>query len=289
MVAERHGRFFAEKAGLTLDEASVAALDATLARLLDAARAAWPKIGIAPADFVAHLARHARSTPAPLAFLEAVHASDLYLACAAALHDRAALTAFEEHFMVHVPEYVLRVRIGREAVDEVKQTMRERLLMGDGDPKIAEYSGKGALGGWLRVTAVRTALNQLRGSGPNAASETLREDLAVAGDPELAYVKEHAHDLLNDAFKRVLSGLDANERAILRLHYFEGLTMDQLARLYQTPRSTIARRVAEARTAILAATENLLRDERRMSPSAIASVIREARSRLEVTISRLLE
>lgn len=288
MVAERHGRLFAEKARLTLDDASVAALDGALAQVLEAARATWPKIALAPEDFVAHLARHAHAAPAPLAFLESVHASDLYLACAAALHDRAALAAFEEHFMVHVPEYVLRVRIGREAVDEVQQQLRERLLMGDGAPKIAEYSGKGALGGWLRVTAVRTALNQVRGA-KTGASEALREDLAVAGDPELAYVKEHAHDLLNDAFKRVLAGLDANERAILRLHYFEGLTMDQLARLYQTPRSTIARRVAEARTAILAATENLLRDERRMSPSAIASVIREARSRLEITISRLLE
>ena len=64
--------------------------------------------------------------------------------------------------------------------------------------------------------------------------------------------------------------------------------MDQLARLYKTPRSTIARRVAEAREKILEATESLLRDERRLSPSAVASVIRQAKSRLDVTITRLL-
>ena len=50
-----------------------------------------------------------------------------------------------------------------------------------------------------------------------------------------------------------------------------------------------ARRVAEARQQILASTETLLRDERRLSPSAVASVIRQARSRLDVTLSRLLD
>ena len=190
--------------------------------------------------------------------------------------------------MARVPDYVLRIRAGRDVVDEVQQKLRERLIMG-GDttpPKIAEYSGKGALGGWLRVTAVRTALNHLRSAGP--PTEGLGDEMSLTTDPELAYVKEHAHGLFSDAFKRVLGGLDTNERTILRLHYIEGLTMDQLARLYQTPRSTIARRVAEARQQILVATEALLRDERRLSPSSVASVIRQARSQLDVTITRLL-
>lgn len=190
--------------------------------------------------------------------------------------------------MARVPDYVLRIRVGREVVDEVQQKLREHLLMGsDGKaPRIAEYSGKGALGGWLRVTAVRTALNHLRGAGP--ATEGVGEEMSLAADPELAYVKEQAHGLFADAFKRVLSGLDANERTILRLHYIDGLTMDQLAHLYKTPRSTIARRVAEARQQILVATEALLRDEQRLSPSSVASVIRQAQSQLEVTITRLL-
>jgi RNA polymerase sigma-70 factor, ECF subfamily len=255
-----------------------------LSELVAAGREAWPKIAIAPESFVAHLAVHAKTAEA----LAAVHASDLYLACGVRQHDRAALAYFEEHFMARVPDYVLRIRVGREVIDEVQQKLREHLVMGTGTagPKIAEYSGKGALGGWLRVAAVRTALNHLRSAGPK--TEGLGDELSLASDPELAYVKEHARDLFSDAFKRVLSELDENGRTILRLHYIEGLTMDQLARLYKTPRSTIARRVAEARQQILVATETLLRDERRLTPSSVASVIRQARSQLEVTITRLL-
>jgi RNA polymerase sigma-70 factor (ECF subfamily) len=255
-----------------------------LDELFAAGRAAWPKITLAADAFAKHLALHVKNESA----LDGIHASDLYLACAVSLHDRAALAAFEEQFMAKVPDFVLRLRIEREAIEEVQQKLRETLILGaDGKPpKITEYSGKGALGGWLRVTAVRSALNHMRGRGPK--TQDVGEDISLAGDPELAYVKEHAQDLFVDAFKRVLANLEANERTILRLHYIEGLTMDQLARLYQTPRSTIARRVADARQQILIATESLLRDERRLSPSAVASLIRDARSRLEVTLTRLL-
>jgi RNA polymerase sigma-70 factor (ECF subfamily) len=259
-----------------------------LAGLLAKGREAWPKVTLSKEAFLEHLALHAKNAEA----LAALHVADLYLACAVCKHDRAALSYFEERFMARVPEYVLRIRVERDVVDEVQQKLRETLLMGSEGkpPKIAEYSGKGALGGWLRVTAVRTTLNHVRDrkSGVGGASESLGEEMSLAGDPELAYVKEHANDLFVDAFKRVLSGLDANERTILRLHYIDGLTMDQLAHLYKTPRSTIARRVAEARQQILVATETLLRDDKRLSASAVASVIRQAKSRLEVTITRLL-
>jgi RNA polymerase sigma-70 factor (ECF subfamily) len=281
-------RLFADEAHLETD--ALEDLGTKLAAILASAHAAWPKIAAMPSVFMEHLARHARSSGAPAAFLESVHGNDLYLACAVGRHDRAALAYFEEHFMARVPEYVLRVRVGRDVVDEVQQKLRELLVMGrDDGPKIAEYSGKGALGGWLRVAAVRTALNHLRSPSQTAASdhEATDDAIAVGADPELAYVKEHARELLSDAFKRVRAGLDAKERTILRLHYIDGLTMDQLARLYKTPRSTIARRVAEARAEILRATESLLRDERRLSPSAVASLIRQAKSQLHVTISRL--
>jgi RNA polymerase sigma-70 factor (ECF subfamily) len=251
-------------------------VDDRLAAIVTKARSAWPKLAIAEETFVAHLEERAS------AFLDKVHGEDLYLACGVLHRDRAALTYFEDHFMARVSDYVLRVRAGREVVDEVKQVLRERLIMGG---KIGDYSGKGALGGWLRVSAVRTALNHLRTVDPS--STELGEEISAAGDPELSYVKEHARDLFAGAFKRVLEELDANQRTILRLHYIDGLTMDQLAHLYNPPRSTIARRVAEARQRVLASTEDLLRKEQRLSPSAIASVIRQARSQVRVTITRV--
>jgi RNA polymerase sigma-70 factor (ECF subfamily) len=273
-----------------LEHPDAAALEQRLASALVAGQSAWPRVVLSEERFIEHLAEHAAKASSPLGFLESVHAADLYLACAAALGDRAAVTAFEEQFMAHVDEYVLRVRMPSDAVDEVKQKLRERLLMGGGEPprrpKLAEYSGKGALGGWLRVAAVRTALNELRGR--DTKTEELADEAALADDPELAFVRERASGLFGDAFARVLAGMSPTERTILRQHYIDGLTLDQLAQLHRTPRSTLARRIADAREEILSATEGLLREERRLSPSSIVSVIRQARSRLDITITRLL-
>ena len=50
-----------------------------------------------------------------------------------------------------------RIDSSSQFVDEVKQGLRERLLVGP-PPRIAEYSGSGPLGGWLRVVSVRLAI-----------------------------------------------------------------------------------------------------------------------------------
>ena len=285
---------FAEAAGVAVEPGSpvtAAELEADLRGLVDGAHAAWPKIVLTDADFIAHLAEHAERSGDPIAFVRTVHGTDLFLACAVARRDPAALAYFEDHFMAKVPDYVLRVRVGRDVVEEVQQQLRERLVMGpNGLPKIAEYSGKGALGGWLRIAAVRTALNRARDAGAKKeVSEPVTEALSVGGDPELAYVKEHAKELLSDAFRRVVAGLEAEERAMLRQHYIDGLTMDQLSTLYKTPRSTIARRVARVRQEILDATVARLERDAKLSQSAVASVIREAKSQIHITISRLLK
>jgi hypothetical protein len=51
------------------------------------------------------------------------------------------------------------------ASDELRQNVRERLFLGtpDAPPRIASYSGEGDLRHWVRVVAMRAALNLTRG------------------------------------------------------------------------------------------------------------------------------
>ena len=83
-----------------------------------------------------------------------------------------------------------------------------------------------------------------------------------------------------------LSRSDAEHVVVLRLQPTD-LRVEGLSRLRKGLRTVSSvlyeRGLAEARQEILTATEALLRDERRLSPSALASVIPLARSRLEVT------
>ena len=103
---------------------AVASFDAPeheLLRLETEARRAWPDLTVPTEAFVAHLARHAGSQAA----LATVHVADLFLAFAVASHDRAALSVFEERYLSHVPDYVVRVRAGKHTVDEIVQKVRE--------------------------------------------------------------------------------------------------------------------------------------------------------------------
>ncbi len=49
------------------------------------------------------------------------------------------------------------------------------------------------------------------------------------------------------AFRAACVGLPAAQRALLRLHYVQGVTTANLARMYAASRATIVRRLTEAR------------------------------------------
>jgi RNA polymerase sigma-70 factor, ECF subfamily len=243
----------------------------------------WPSLKLEPEVFARYVRAHTDKDELPK------HTADMFLVCAALEGQREALAEIEKHFIAKVPAYVARVTVDRAVVDEVQQQLRTQLSIGgvQGKPKLLEYSGRGPLGAWLRMVAIRTTLNHLRGTG--RVLEPDHENVGITSDAELAYAYARSDSVFAQAFKKVLEEVPAEARVILRFHYMGGLTMDQLAIMFKTSRSAIARRVAEARNAILANTERVLREDHGLAPSRIASMIRRADSQLNVTMSELLK
>lgn len=265
----------------------VADLEARLARALGEARAAWPGVSLPEDAFVAQLGARVPRGGDRTAALDALHVADLYLACACARGDRAALEALERTFFARVGDYVARVATDRAFVDEVSQALREKLLLADGGApgRIASYGGQGALGGWLRIAAVRTALNLRRASG-DLAGEPDPEPLAIDG--ELAAVKGESRRAFAEALREALGGLPVEDRNLIRLHHLDGLTFDQLARVLGAPRSTLARRLARLRETILTATRARLAERLRLPAGEVDSLIGLAVSQFDLTLSRIL-
>lgn len=117
--------------------------------------AAWPTVAIAQDVLASRLGDRLEGD---------VRGADLYLAVALELGDRAALQVFESSL---VP--ALRAALGRACksaavIDEVVQRVRVRVLVGSDDApaKITSYTGRGSLGAWLRVTAMRALSNLAR-------------------------------------------------------------------------------------------------------------------------------
>ena len=259
-------------------------------RLIARGRAAWPALALPDAAVRGHFADKLDGAASI-----ALGAEDLFLACGCALGDAAALAAFDEHILQKVPLFLARMKPAPSLVDEVKQTLRVRLLVAaDGEaPRIAEYSGRGSLEGWLRVAATRLAIDLLRREGRAPAPLGERDDDAVLGpmgraDPELAAIKERYRDELNRALADAFAALAPAERNLLRLSYRDGRSIDEIGALIGVHRATAARQIAAARAEILDETRRLLAERLALAGEELDSLIHLLRSQLHLSVSRLL-
>jgi RNA polymerase sigma-70 factor, ECF subfamily len=258
-----------------------------VAHLYETARAAWPGLHVDPERFAAYVGERASGG----ADLAALHAGDLYLACACASGDPPGLAAFEARYVAEVPSFLAGVERSAAAVDEVCQLVRERLFVaGEGRrPKIAEYAGRGSLGSWLRVVTLRIAQNRRRGDRPHASLDDAGAlERLPAVDPELAIIKNRYRPAFDEALRAAFAGLTPRERLLFRMHFLDGLNIDRIGVVFGVHRATVARWIAAARESLL---ERLLRglgERLRIGPAELESLMALVRSGLDVSLRALL-
>ena len=253
----------------------------SLERAYAAAREAWPQLEVTAERFA-----RAVGTSEP----ETLCASDLYLACALADgHPRAA--ALFEPLLTKTSPVLASMRLDATAQDEVRQRLRERLLVGKA---IARFSGRGSLARFLKAAATREAIGWLREQaarhkGPTAEGDEELEALADrAVDPERRAVQKEHGALFKTAFAAAVATLDARERTLLRQQLLDGLTIDELAPLHRVHRATAARWLAAIREKILRATELELAERAGIRGESLHSLVAVVRSRLDLSLSRIL-
>jgi RNA polymerase sigma-70 factor (ECF subfamily) len=245
------------------------------------ARARWPEIEFGEAEFTAHLRAIGRSAPAfPV---------DTYLAAACAAGDPAALRVLDDDLTAHVPAIVRRVDSADAFAAEICQQLRVRLLIGEAGspPRIERYTGEVPLSAWLRVIALRLALNATRGTRRSGRMEDLEPEHAIF-DPEGDYLRAQYREPFIRAFESALAQLPKDDRTILRLHYVDGLNIDGIGRIYDVHRATIARRLVRIRGNVLAETRRLLAIELGADLAEATSVVNMLADEVDVTLSRVL-
>jgi RNA polymerase sigma-70 factor (ECF subfamily) len=270
--------------GRAPDEASAedAALGARLRQLFDEGQRAWPRLDLDLTAFARFLA--ARGEPPT-----SDRVPDLYLACACVEGARGAVEAFDRAHLGVVGAYLARMRPSPAFVEEIQQGLREKLFVGKdgGRPKIAEYDGRGSLASWVRVVALRAAID-LRRRGGDVAEEAARPAEQAVADPEQAYLKQRYREAFNAAFRGAVAALSVEQRELLRLHFVDGLTLDQLAARAGVHRATIARRIAAAREAVAEEARRLLEAALGTRESELSSLFGVMRSQIDLSLPGLL-
>jgi RNA polymerase sigma-70 factor (ECF subfamily) len=218
--------------------------------------------------------------------------ADLALAAACAAGDVAAIELVEQRYFADLDRALARFEGGAPLVEEVKQRLRHKLFVGDGEgPKISTYSGRGDLGRWIRVAATREAIGLVR----KAKKEIPMEEVALAralaggsGDLELDYLKGLYRSQFKAAFEEALAALEPKERTVLKYHVLDGLNIDQIGAVYGVHRATVARWISSVRDTLLGRTRKILMDKIAVDRAEFDSIMRLIQSQLDVSLSRLL-
>jgi RNA polymerase sigma-70 factor (ECF subfamily) len=256
----------------------------SLEQALAASRAAWPEVKLADATFAAHLDARVPAGMTLAAALPAMCVADLYLACAIEQGDAAALRAFES-YLTQIDIAIAHLDGGSALADDVRTAVRERVLAHGGKGKLAEYRGRGDLRGWLRVVAVREALQLLRARRREAPMPDDLADKLVVGAAAMTSDEQRAY---KQAFATALGELTPRERNLLRQHYLHGATVDDLGALYGVHRATPARWIAQIRETLLRRTRQLVGAALRLTGTELDSAMDKLASHVDYSLRHTL-
>jgi RNA polymerase sigma-70 factor (ECF subfamily) len=260
---------------------------AAVARAHAEARGRWPGLSVSVDRLEASLG----TLTIESAWFES-RGGDLVLAHAAAAGDPAAMAVFERDVLGAARGIVRRYAREDARTDEIMQQLRIHLLVSDGDlpPRLARYDGRAALGAWIGMCAARVALHALR-SERNRREVALEwsEALAAlpAADPVLEQLRVRHAARVTDALRTACLDLPRRQRAVLRLLFVDGASVDEIATIYAVHRVTVWRWMQEARTAMSTRVREQLRVDEG-EESASASLVAWAMEQVELSLDGAL-
>ena len=182
--------------------------------------------------------------------------------------DAEAIRIIDERFVARMPVRLRRLGSKPEAIADVLQTVRERLFAG-AEPRIRTYDARGPLEQWIKVVAMRTAIDMHRNAeaAPRAESAWLDILSTVCPDTTTLLARAECKARLEAAIREEVATLPPREKAVLRLHVVEGVSVEKIALSYGVHRVTVARWIWTAGETLLDGLQRRFRDSLGIAPS----------------------
>jgi RNA polymerase sigma-70 factor, ECF subfamily len=196
-------------------------------------------------------------------FIDELQADDLCLIVACERGDENAWSALVERFTPTVRSAARSASSNEDAAQDLAQSIWAELyglrLRADGTPasKLAYYSGRGSLAGWLRAVVAQLAVDQHRKQSRTVQTEDdadfdrlsrSGEDgkeflTTIAPNPEEAISNKLAGAEMQKALARSIKDLSDEDRLLVRLYYFDGLRLREAGSVLGVHEATASRRL----------------------------------------------
>jgi RNA polymerase sigma-70 factor (ECF subfamily) len=227
--------------------------------------------------------RHVTRVQADGARLDA-YGADLFLV-AAVLEGVPNALAFFDGVLAAACTVAARIDAAPEFIDDVRQELRLKLLTGP-EPKLRSYVGAGGLADWLRVAALRAAIN-LKRSDRLVATEQLPVE-SMLSDADAVPIKEWYRADFQRALEAGFQRLSARDRTLLRLHFVDGLNIERVGVMYGVHRATVARWLVGIKQRLFEQAKAELVDRHGLDTRDVKSLYRLLEREVHITISRIL-
>ncbi len=242
-------------------------------------------------------------------FIDEMQADDLCLIIACERGDENAWTDLVERFTPTVRSAARSASSNEDAAEDLAQSIWAELYglraRKDGMPagKLAYYSGRGSLAGWLRAVVAQLAVDVFRKQSRLVQTEEdtdldrLARDTHVAeGQPMLAGIatpeesisNRLAQNDLQRALNKAVKELDAEDRLLVKLYYFDNLRLREAGAVLGVHEATASRRLTRIQTDLRKQVTKILIDERGWTAAETEKSFAEVAQHLDTDLEALL-
>jgi RNA polymerase sigma-70 factor, ECF subfamily len=241
-------------------------------------------------------------------FVDEIRADDLFLIMACERGDERAWEELVAGFDPAVKSAARKMTSNAEDAEDLAGSIWAELYglrqdaEGNKKSKLAYYSGRGSLAGWLRAVVSQLAIDEHRKQSrlvqieedrefENLAAEASGSDnglVAYSENPEeLLGERESAADV-GSALREAMAGLEAEDRLILKLYYFDGLKLKDIAATFGYHEATASRRLTRIQADIRKAVEKRLKQDHGWTEAEVRRHLADVAERLGISFEQML-
>src|SRR5688572_25726864 len=245
-----------------------------------------------------------------VAFIDEIRADDLCLIIACERGDEKAWEYLVANFDSTVKSAARKISSNNEDAEDLASSIWAELygLRQDADgnkkSKLAYYSGRGSLAGWLRAVVSQLAVDQFRKVSKYVQIEETREfenlaeessnhagnNLVVHHDqnPEELFSEKQSTADVSAALRTAIDSLEPEDRLILKLYYFDDLKLKDIAATFGYHEATASRKLVRIQTEVRKCVEKELKKQHGWSDGEVKKYLADAASKLGVSLEKML-
>ena len=212
-------------------------------------------------------------------FIDKLQADDLCLIVACEQGNQKAWSDLVERFSATVRSAARSASSNEEGAEDLAQSIWAELhglrVREDGKPagKLAYYSGRGSLAGWLRAVVAQLAVDQHRKQSrlvqteedadfdriiQHGQDENTWSGHGQARNPELEISAKLAGAQMQKALANSVKQLSAEDRLLVKLYYFDGLRLREAGAVLGVHEATASRRLTRVHAELRQKVERML-------------------------------